>query len=38
VLAKFKSEAGFWDTQTLTYADKLEIPDANDDLQREVQL
>lgn len=38
VLKTFKLDTSFFDTQSLTYPDSLDIPDASDDLAREVQL
>ncbi|GJN90615.1 hypothetical protein Rhopal_003627-T1 [Rhodotorula paludigena] len=37
VLATFKTDAGFFDTLTLTNPTPLNIPDANNDLERELE-
>lgn len=38
MLATFKTDAGFFDTLTLTNTTPLNIPDANNDLERELEL
>ena len=38
ILARFKLNVPFFETQTLTYPETLDIPDVADDLQRELQL
>lgn len=38
VLASFKTETTFFDTLSLTYPHALDIPDAENDLERELQL
>ncbi|GAA5965879.1 hypothetical protein JCM8115_000731 [Rhodotorula mucilaginosa] len=37
VLASFKTDAGFFDTLTLTNPKPLNVPDANNDLERELE-
>lgn len=38
MLASFKTDAGFFDTLTLTNPKPLNVPDANNDLERELEL
>lgn len=38
ILGRFKLDVDFFETQTLTFPDQLEIPNVDDDLQRELQL
>jgi hypothetical protein len=38
ILATFKTDAPFFETQSLTYPDELDVPDASDDLKRELEL
>lgn len=38
VLQRFKIDVPFFETQTLTYPETLDIPNAQDDLHRELQL
>jgi hypothetical protein len=38
ILATFKIDAPFFETQSLTYPEDLVVPDASDDLKRELEL